>query len=226
MDRPAAPRQGPGLSGRKAEAARNDRAILDAARVVFIRDPAAPISAVADEAGVGVGALYRRYAGKEELLRTLCADGLRRFIAIAEHALSDEVAAAESFAVFLGAIIDADVHSLTVRLAGTFAPTGDLRALAGQANALAERVFRRARHAGALRGDLKVNDIAMLFEQITAVRVDDPERTAALRRRYVALLLDALRPAAVTGRLPGPPPTSDELGVRWRPAAAEGAGRS
>jgi hypothetical protein len=111
-------------------------------------------------------------------------------------------------------------------LAGTSTPTGDLRALAGQANILAERVSRRARHAGALRADLKVNDIAMLFEQITAVRIDDPERTTALRRRYVALLLDALRLVAVSGRLPGPPPTSDELGARWRPAAANGAGRS
>src|SRR3712207_9065872 len=78
------------LNGRRAEAARNDWLIMDAAREVFIADPAAPIAAVAKRAGVGIGALYRRYASKEELLRWLCAEGLRQYIAEAEAALADE----------------------------------------------------------------------------------------------------------------------------------------
>ena len=56
------------LSGRRAEAARNDQRIIDAAREVFVADSGAPIAAVAKRAGVGIGALYRRYASKEELL--------------------------------------------------------------------------------------------------------------------------------------------------------------
>ena len=78
----------PPMSGRRAEAARNDERILAAARAVFLADPSAPIAAVAQHAGVGVGALYRRYASKDHLLQTLCADGLHRFIALAESALS------------------------------------------------------------------------------------------------------------------------------------------
>src|SRR5215211_7459340 len=39
------------LSGRRAQAARNDERILDAAREVFLADPGAPISAVAEHAG-------------------------------------------------------------------------------------------------------------------------------------------------------------------------------
>src|SRR4051795_7900300 len=77
------------LSGRRAQAARNDQLILDAARAVFIADPGAPIAAVAERAGVGISALYRRYASKEDLLRKLCGDGLRRYIAEAEAALAD-----------------------------------------------------------------------------------------------------------------------------------------
>ena len=61
-------RQAP-LRGRQAEAARNDAAILEAARAVFLRDSSAPMSAVAERAGVGVAGLYRRFAGKDELLR-------------------------------------------------------------------------------------------------------------------------------------------------------------
>jgi AcrR family transcriptional regulator len=210
-----------GLSGRKAEAARNDRAILDAAREVFMRDPGAPVSAVARAAGVGVGALYRRYASKEVLLQTLCADGLHRFAAIARAALDGGLPAGAAFGEFIEGIIDSDVHSLTVRLAGTFTPTGELHALAAQANVLAERLFRRAQAAGALRADLEPADLPMLFEQLTAIRLGDGPRTAALRRRYLALLLDALAPDAARAPLPSSPPTWAELAQRWRPGTAE-----
>ena len=204
------------LGGRKAEAARNDRVILDAAREVFVRDPGAPISAVAERAGVGMGALYRRYPGKEELLRTLCADGLHRFIAIAETALAADGDRWEAFAGFVRDVIDSDVHSLTVRLAGTFTPTAGLHELAARAGALADRIFRRAKAAGLLRGDLHPNDVPMIFEQITAIRLGDADRTTALRRRYLALLLDALRPGPGTARLPGRPPEIGRASCRER----------
>src|SRR6187551_1452992 len=123
------------LSGRKAQAARNDEAILAAARTVFMRSPEAPIAAVAQAAGIGISALYRRFAGKEDLLITLCTDGLRRFIAVAERAaqLPDPW---ESFAAFVEGVIEEDTHSLTVHLAGTFTPTPELSALAQQAGDL------------------------------------------------------------------------------------------
>src|ERR1700754_2588996 len=111
--------------GRRQQAARNDEAILAAAREVFLADPKAPIAAVAERAGVGISALYRRYAGKDELLRTLCHDGLRRFIAQAEAA-GERADGWDALTVFLGAVVDADVHSLTVHLAGTFASTPEM----------------------------------------------------------------------------------------------------
>ncbi|MCO5998934.1 TetR/AcrR family transcriptional regulator [Actinoallomurus rhizosphaericola] len=202
--------------GREAEAARNDRTILDAARTVFIRDPEAPISAVAEEAGVGVGALYRRYSGKEELLRTLCEDGLHRFIAIAESAPARHDDPWEAFETFVREVIDSDVHSLTVHLAGTFAPTPELRSLAVQASTLAALILDRAKTSGAVRADVDANDLPMIFDQITAIRLGDADRTAALRRRYLTPLLDALRADTPTRPLPGPPPSDEEVGARWR----------
>src|SRR3712207_2958757 len=114
------------LSGRRAQAARNDTRILEAAREVFVADPGAPIAAVAERAGVGIGALYRRFSSKEALLRRLCADGLRLYIAEAEAALADEGDPWSSFVDFMRRIVDADMHSLTLRLAGTFSPTEEL----------------------------------------------------------------------------------------------------
>ena len=78
------------LSGRRAEAARNDDRILESARAVFIADPGAPISAVAKHAGVGISALYRRYESKEALLHELAATSLNRYIETVEAALADE----------------------------------------------------------------------------------------------------------------------------------------
>src|SRR5215217_8845258 len=97
------------LSGRRAEAARNDRRILEAARKVFVADPGAPIAAVATRAGVGISALYRRYGSKEELLRRLCAEGQRQYIAEAEAALAEEDPWA-AFTTFMRRIVDADTH--------------------------------------------------------------------------------------------------------------------
>jgi len=206
MDRP--------MSGRRAEAARNDGVILDAAREVFIADPRAPISAVAERAGVGIGALYRRYGSKEDLLRRLSADGLRAYIAAVEDALANEGDPWEAFTNFMRRIVDADTHSLTLRLAGTFAPTKELYRDSARAQELNMRLFERIRAAGAIRPDIEVDDIALLLEQLAAVRVGDEERTRQLRRRYLALLLDAVHDRSGS-RLPGPPPNWEEIGRRW-----------
>jgi AcrR family transcriptional regulator len=202
------------LSGRRAEAARNDRVILDAAREVFVADPKTPISAVAARAGVGIGALYRRYGSKEDLLRRLAADGLEVYIAAVEDALADEEDPWGAFANFMRRIVDADTHSLTLRLAGTFTPTEELYRDSAEAQELNERLFERTRDAGAIRPDVEVDDLALLFEQLAAIRMGDEERTRQLRRRYLELLLDALR-ARSGSSLPGPPPSWEEIQRRW-----------
>jgi AcrR family transcriptional regulator len=203
-------------AGRRAEAARNDERILEAARAVFVDDPGAPIAEVARVAGVGIGALYRRYPSKEELLRALCAEGLRRYAAAIEAALADDGDPWESFAGFMRAAVDADASSLTVRLAGTFRPTPALYAAAEHAGRCNVELFERTRAAGAIRPDAVVNDIALVLEQLATIRLGSPERTHELRRRYLELALDGLR--ARPGRpLPGAPPGDDELTRRWAP---------
>jgi AcrR family transcriptional regulator len=204
----------PNLSGRRAQAARNDERILTAARDVFVANPDAPIAAVAERAGVGISALYRRYESKEDLLRTLCAEGLARYIEAAENALAHEGDAWEAFAGFMRAAVDADSTALTLSLAGTFEPTEELYREADRAQRLNEELFKRARAAGALRPDVTVNDIGLILEQIAAVKLGDERRTAQLRRRYLALALDSLHQPG-EARLPGPPPRWQELAGRW-----------
>ena len=202
------------MAGRRAQAARNDSAILAAARDVFLDDPKAPVAAVAERAGVGMSALYRRYPGKEDLLRKLCHDGLRRFIAEAEAA-SEYADGWEALEAFLIGVVEADVHSLTVHLAGTFAPTPEMRADAERSGALVLDLVRRAYASGRLRTDLVAEDISLLLESCAAVRVPDPERTRQLRHRHLRLLLDGMAAHHETD-LPGPPPSPSEMNWRWR----------
>ncbi|HEY1667520.1 MAG TPA: TetR/AcrR family transcriptional regulator [Trebonia sp.] len=210
------------LSGRRREAARNDVGILDAARSVFLEDPSAPVSAVAARAKVGISALYRRYPSKEDLLRELARDGLVRYIAELEAALADEGDPWTVYAGCLTRILDGGSQALAQRLAGTFTPTQDLSALARRAAALADEVHSRAQRQHALRADVSPVDIVLLLETLSAVTLPGADGGHALRRRYLALLLQALR-APGAGPLPAAPDPG-ELGGRWKGTRAPAAG--
>ncbi|GAA4254085.1 TetR/AcrR family transcriptional regulator [Dactylosporangium darangshiense] len=204
------------LQGRKREAARNDGAILAAARDVFIEDPKAPISAVAERAGVGISALYRRYAGKEDLLRTLCHDGLKAFIDAAVDG-GDMNEGWDALTTFLRNVVDADVHALTVHLAGTFTPTPEMGADAVRANELVERLVARAHAGGRLRADFVLADVTLLLEACAAIRLPDRDRSVQLRRRYLALAIDGME-RDDADPLPGPAPEPAETNWRWAKA--------
>jgi AcrR family transcriptional regulator len=202
------------LSGRRAQAARNDELILASARAVFLEDPDAPITAVAKHAGVGISALYTRYGSKEELLRKLCNDGLQRFVDETEAALADERDAWTTFADYMQRLVDADTSSMTLALAGSFQPTPEMFALGERANELLAQLFERVK--GVLRPDADVHDLSLIFEVIAALKLSDRARTEQLRRRYLAVVLDGLRAdARDRGQLPGPPPNWRELNERW-----------
>ncbi|HWD72151.1 MAG TPA: helix-turn-helix domain-containing protein, partial [Actinomycetota bacterium] len=91
-----------GRRGRQAEARRNDRAVLAAAREVFaIHGPDASVAQVAARAGVGIGTLYRRYPTKESLLQHLCQASMDQQVAAAEEALARGTDPWEALAGFI-----------------------------------------------------------------------------------------------------------------------------
>src|SRR5215216_2919656 len=63
----------------RADAERNRRRVLDAARRVFAEHGlGVGVDAVAKAAGVGVGTLYRRFPTKQDLLAAVVEDGVER----------------------------------------------------------------------------------------------------------------------------------------------------
>lgn len=205
------------MSGRKAQAARNDKIIVEAARKVFVAEPSAPVSAVAEEAGVGISALYRRYPSKEDLLRKICADGLAVYTAVVEEAVDSDADPWTAFETFMRRTVEADTHSITVALAGTFTPSPELYAASERAGELNTALVARARDAGVLRPDFTAADLGAVFEQLAAVHVQDERRTHELRQRYLTIILDGLRVPPTTTPLTSEPPTLEERGRRWQP---------
>lgn len=201
------------LSGRRRQAARNDERILAAAREVFLADPGAPISAVAKRAGVGISALYTRYGSKDELLRTLCQNGLQRFIDETETALADPGEPWTVFSAYMQRLVEADTSSLTLALAGTFTPTDEMFTMGARAGQLLDELFERTR--AILREGLEPHDVSLVFEMVAAIRVSDHVRTMELRRRCLQVILDGLR-ATERGTLPGPAPSWQEINERWQ----------
>jgi hypothetical protein len=103
-----------------------------------------------------------------------------------------------------------------MNLAGTFTPDDELVAMSMRAAELNETIVARTKAAGSLRPDVVVDDLSLILEQVSSIRLGDARRTHELRRRYLALFLDGLR-AEGAEPLPGPPPAPHELASRWSP---------
>ena len=201
--------------GRQAEARRNDLVVLEAARDVFTaQGAAAPVSAVAERAGVGMGTLYRRYGSKTELLQRLCVLAMRQALAAADEAL----AAGDPWAGLAGyvrACVDLRSGALAA-LAGQIETTAEMRETARRSMARTTEIVARAHRNGSLRADATALDITWLIEQFSRRAPDpvDPDEERNVRDRLLAIALDGLRPAAGPP-LPGRPPSRARYTSRW-----------
>ena len=203
------------VHGRQAEARRNDLAVLDAARDVFAAQGAdAPISAVAERAGVGMGTLYRRYGSKTELLQRLCVLAMEQAIEAADAALSAEDPWA-GLCQYIRACVEMRSGALA-SLAGQIETTTEMRGTAQRSMTRMREVVDRAHHAGSLRADVSVLDIAWLIEQFSRRAPDsvDSDEERNVRARLLTVALDGLLAPGATP-LPGRPPSRARYVHRW-----------
>jgi AcrR family transcriptional regulator len=200
--------------GRQAEAARNDRLLLDAAREVFTEQGAgAPVSAIAARAGVGIGSLYRRYPTKAALLQRLCVLAMEQTIEAASAALDAEDAWS-GLAAYVRDCVEGRTGALAP-VAGTIAVTPEMLRTSRRGMRLADALVERARAAGVLRPDVTALDLALLIEQFSRRSTTMPEAEADnARDRLLAIALDGLR-AAHAPPLPGRAPSRRAYAGRW-----------
>jgi AcrR family transcriptional regulator len=199
------------MSGRRAEAVRNDQRVLEAAREVLAMTPDAPLALVARRAGVGIGSLYRRYPSKEALVARLCLEAVLQVDAQARVAL--DRARSYPWGAFVGFMTGALAEGaalLVAGLAGTFSPNDELLGASERLQGAVRELLELVQAAGAVRPDVTAEDLALLFRQLRAIRLDDEQRAFALRRRYLELTLQAFH-ASGAAPLPGPAPGWKDL---------------
>ena len=184
----------------RADAERNRRRILDAARKVFARDGlGAGVDAIAREAGVGVGTLYRRFPTKQELLEAVIEDGVTRLTCEIEQlcAVDDPAQAfTEALRRFAETIARDRGFFEVIHGSDEFIPLA--REAKEQLMAALDVLLCRAQEAGAVRGDIVVQDVpalCMVAARLPSWRLD---RQPELWTRYLALLTDGLRPEGAT----------------------------
>ena len=188
----------------RADAQRNRRRVLEAAEIVFSRaGNGATIEDVAREAGLGVGTVCRHFPTKQALLDEVLNEGYRELIVALDRALeAEEPAAAFEWYVHQLAAQQAKRRALAEQMASELVMTID-EDLKREVRTKTTQVLERAQAAGAIRADISPADTSMLFAgiaQITAIVGGDQ----AVRDRYVAVMLDGLRPGAASP-LPGKP---------------------
>jgi AcrR family transcriptional regulator len=191
----------------RADAERNRRRILDAARKVFAdQGLGAGVDAIARMAGVGVGTLYRRFPTKQELLVAVIDDGIARLACEVEelHAVDDPWEAfTTALHSFAGTIARDRGFFEVIHGNPEFVPVA--RDAKQRLMAAFDVLLRRAQEAGTVRRDVVVDDVGalcMVAARLPSWRLD---RQPELWTRYLALLMDGLRPEGAR-ELEHPPP--------------------
>jgi AcrR family transcriptional regulator len=180
----------------RADARRNRDAMLVAARRVFARDGLdAPLEAIAREAGVSRATQHRHFATREALIRAIFDDNLDELARIAA-AVPDP---ADAYVATLLATVE-----MLARDRG-FVDLFNRREVAGGVKdeiaarflAVLAGPLSAAQAAGRVRADLRPDDTILLVDMLgAAVGLTGPGRPEDRVSRALALLLDAIEPAA------------------------------
>ena len=181
----------------RRDAERNRQRILHAAARVFTqRGLDATLDDVAREAGVGVGTVYRRFPDKESLVAELFADSIDAMVAVAENACAapDPWQAFVSYLEYAAQTMAADVGLRQLMMFATYGH--DQVAYARQKmRPVVSQLVLRAQQAGQLREDFSATDVPLIAFMLASAAEYAGTVEPELWRRYLALIIDALRPA-------------------------------
>jgi len=198
----------------RADAERNRQRILAAAAELFTERGLEPsLDDVARHAGVGVGTVYRRFPDKASLADALFDERIDALVALAEQAQA-EPDAWTALVSFLERSAEMLVSNRGLRQILMFAAEGHDRGICARdrMRPAIESLIKRAQADGKVRADLRPTDVPMIEFMIAAAAEYAWQVRPTVWRRYLALILDALRPASASGRaLPEPELSADEM---------------
>ena len=185
----------------RADAQRNRRLLLEAAAGAFAeRGIDVSASEIASRAGVAKGTLFRHFPTKSDLVAAVLIDrmALVRAIAIEIAATRPPGLAAVGELMFRGAELIAADRSFFDAAMAAVVPSEGLHTEKRAFEAALDALVEAARGAGEIREDVRGIDLAMLMMAATNTTAPTQDRHPELWRRYLALMIDGLRPGVTT----------------------------
>lgn len=175
----------------RRDAVRNDALVLAAAREVFSEQgTGASMESIASRAGLGVGTIYRRFAGKDALLDAISRLLVDELDDAAATALQnpDPAAALEEFLRFVGEF-NAEKHRYAAALVDRV-PSGDVAARTAEK---VRELTARAVSAGALASTVTAEDIKTLIVALRGIITDPASESSGQWQRFLSIHLNGLR---------------------------------
>jgi AcrR family transcriptional regulator len=188
--RPAARKRKP-----RADALRNRERVLEAAKAVFSQGgPEASLEAVARQAGVGIGTLYRHFPTREALYEAVYRREVEQLVELAKHLVETKIAPVEALRRWLWAGVEfmATKKGMTAALAMAAHGSSELVAYSlDRLTGALGRLLHRAAAAGEVRGDIDPEDL--LRALVGMCYAHDGTAWQAKVLRLVDVFIDGLR---------------------------------
>jgi AcrR family transcriptional regulator len=178
----------------RADAQINHDRLLDAAALAFAKDGAeASLKAIAQDAGVGIGTLYRRFPTRDRLVEATYRNEVARICAAAPDLLKASPAV-EALRVWMDQFIDflATKRGMAEALRAVLVADGELRMRTRDllTDALAA-LLKAGAAENAIRQDVEPDDVLMGLGGVALIAGEPAQRDQA--RRLLDLLVDGLK---------------------------------
>jgi AcrR family transcriptional regulator len=177
----------------RADAQLNHDRLLDAAARAFARDGSeASLKAIAKDAGVGIGTLYRRFPTRERLVEATYRNETARLCAAAPELL-ESLPAADALRTWMDRFVDymATKHGMADALRAVLVTEGDRMQTRDLLTDALETLLAAGITDETIRPDLDPNDVLMSLGGITLIAGDPGQHDLA--RRLLDLLMDGLK---------------------------------
>lgn len=196
----------------RADAARNQLRILEAARRLFAeRGLDVTLDDVAEAAGVGVGTVYRRFANKQELIAEVFEHQVSEMAEVVEVANDNPDPWAALTAVFEYSCrhmaVNRGFGEVMLEIPDAMERFVSVRERIKPA---IERMIDRAHATGALREGIAASDFFAMVNMVESVASFARSVNPEIWRRYMAIVLDGIRADCLPRQPLTVPPFTDE----------------
>jgi AcrR family transcriptional regulator len=183
---------------RKDAVANRERLLAAAVTALLRHGSGATLSQIAEEAGVGIGTLYRRYRTREDLLEALQWRAFGLVIELVKEIEDQELVGIDAVRMFLERTVDHGTQLVMPAHGVPPSPSPEIQQRRGELHGRIAAVVERGVRDGSLRPDLTMRDV-VTFGSLIAVPQPDAENWAALMDRQIDLFIEAVRGPGPSG---------------------------